>query len=95
MLIEVHRNELSVFQVRASVLKQVNHQLESRMRENRTSGSEGGGAKPIVSSYPYFIVNASACRGSPFEGAERDVRSNTLVDFRSFERSRRIPILSL
>ena len=23
------------------------------MRENRPSGSEGGGAKPIVSSYPY------------------------------------------
>ena len=24
------------------------------MRENRTSGSEGGGTKPIVSPYPYF-----------------------------------------
>ena len=23
------------------------------MRETRTSGSEGGGAKPIVSPYPY------------------------------------------
>jgi len=23
------------------------------MRENRPSGSEGGGTKPIVSSYPY------------------------------------------
>ncbi len=23
------------------------------MRENRQSGSEGGGAKPIVSPYPY------------------------------------------
>ena len=28
-------------------------QLESRMRESRQSGSEGGGAKPIVSPYPY------------------------------------------
>ncbi len=25
------------------------------MRENRLSGSEGGGAKPIVSPYPYYI----------------------------------------
>jgi hypothetical protein len=25
------------------------------MRENRLSGSEGGGAKPIVSPYPYSI----------------------------------------
>ena len=33
---------------------EVNHQLESRMREIRPSGSEGGGAKPIVSPYPYF-----------------------------------------
>ncbi len=24
------------------------------MRENRMSGSEGGGAKPIVSPYPYM-----------------------------------------
>jgi hypothetical protein len=23
------------------------------MRENRTSGSEGGGMKPIISPYPY------------------------------------------
>ncbi len=29
-------------------------QLESRMREIRQSGSEGGGAKPIVSPYPYL-----------------------------------------
>ena len=26
------------------------------MRETRQSGSEGGGAKPIVSPYPYFIA---------------------------------------
>jgi hypothetical protein len=32
----------------------VNHRLESRMRENRTSGSEGGGAGNSTSpSYPY------------------------------------------
>ena len=31
----------------------MNHQLESRMRENRQSGSEGGGTKPIASPYPY------------------------------------------
>ena len=29
-------------------------QLESRMREIRQSGSEGGGAKPIASPYPYL-----------------------------------------
>ncbi len=33
----------------------MNYQLESRMRENRQSGSEGGGAKPIASPYPYHI----------------------------------------
>jgi hypothetical protein len=31
----------------------VNHQLESRMREIRQSGSEGGGPNPIGPSYPY------------------------------------------
>src|SRR5260370_39520348 len=36
-----------------SILSEVNHQLESRMRENRQSGSEGGGTKPIASPYPY------------------------------------------
>ena len=29
------------------------------MRENRMSGSEGGGAKPIVSPYPYMLSPAS------------------------------------
>src|SRR5207249_11786661 len=37
----------------ASILSEVNHQLESRMRENRQSGSEGGGTKSIASPYPY------------------------------------------
>jgi len=31
----------------------VNHHLESRMRENRPYGSEGGGAGTTGSSYPY------------------------------------------
>ena len=31
-----------------------NHQLESRMRENRTSGSEGGGTGSTGSPYPYL-----------------------------------------
>src|SRR5438876_12248254 len=34
-----------------SILSEVNHQLESRMRENRPSGSEGGGT--TRSPYPY------------------------------------------
>lgn len=38
-----------------STLSEVNYQLESRMRETRLSGSEGGGAKSIVSPYPYRI----------------------------------------
>ena len=33
------------------------------MRENRLSGSEGGGAKPIVSPYPYLLVEVGVgCR---------------------------------
>src|SRR5438552_6751119 len=43
-----------------STLSEVNHQLESRMREHRLSGSEGGGAKPIVSPYPYSHLVRSA-----------------------------------
>src|SRR5712664_1733894 len=35
-----------------STLAEVNHQLESRMRENRLSGSEGGGT--TGSPYPYW-----------------------------------------
>src|SRR6266568_7141818 len=34
-----------------SILSEVNHQLESRMRETRLSGSEGGGT--TSSPYPY------------------------------------------
>ena len=40
----------------------MNHQLESRMRENRTYGSEGGGAGTTGSSYPY--VRLRACMDS-------------------------------
>jgi hypothetical protein len=36
------------------ILYEVNHQLESRMRENRRSGSVGGGA--TSSPYPYRDV---------------------------------------
>ncbi len=37
-----------------SALSQVNHQLESRVRENRMHGSEGGGAGVTTGSpYPY------------------------------------------
>ncbi len=37
-----------------SVLSEVNHRLESRVRENRTHGSEGGGTGNTTgSSYPY------------------------------------------
>jgi hypothetical protein len=36
-----------------SLLIEVNHQLESRMREIRQSGSEGGGPNSIGPSYPY------------------------------------------
>src|SRR5712692_8959080 len=35
-----------------SILSEVNHQLESRMRETRLSGSEGGGT--TRSPYPYI-----------------------------------------
>ncbi len=37
------------------------------MRENRLSGSEGGGTKPIVAPYPYVSVDAtSAARFAGF-----------------------------
>ena len=53
MLTEVH-GMLSLSSVCAhQSFQEVNHQLESRMREIRQSGSEGGGAKLIVSPYPY------------------------------------------
>src|SRR2546425_5370815 len=50
----------------ASTLSEVNHRPESRMRENRQSGSEGGGANPIVSPYPYPVSfhTVSTARGS-------------------------------
>jgi len=36
----------------------VNHLPESRVREIRTHGSEGGEAGPTVSSYPYLSEQA-------------------------------------
>jgi len=47
----------------------VNHQLESRMRENRTYGSEGGGAgNSTGSSYPYPITRSSLQRDHVYRG---------------------------
>jgi hypothetical protein len=46
------------------------------MRENRTSGSEGGGAKPIVSSYPYW-ASASYKHGTP-DGVRGDLRRGAI-----------------
>ena len=37
-------------------LSEVNHRLESRMRENRSYGSEGGGSWATASPYPYQRV---------------------------------------
>ena len=37
-----------------SILDEVNHRPESRMRETRTSGSEGGGAEINRLSLPLF-----------------------------------------
>ncbi len=42
----------------------MNYQLESRMREIRQSGSEGGGSKSIASPYPYITLT-----GKPRERA--------------------------
>jgi len=43
------------------------------MRENRTSGSEGGGAKPITSPYPYFIAQVLELEPAPFGEAESEL----------------------
>jgi len=58
------------------------------MRENRLSGSEGGGTKPIVSSYPYHKAWGEAERNPRFEeskvisprkrAAERSFRTDDL-----------------
>src|SRR5437867_13275027 len=47
----------------ASILSEVNHQLESRMRENRQSGSEGRRSESNRLSLPlYFHSSASRTR---------------------------------
>jgi len=51
VLIEVQGTFSFKFVYAHQSLPEVNHQLESRMREIRTSGSEGGGANH--SPYPY------------------------------------------
>ncbi len=43
-----------------SILTKVNHQLESRMRETRPSGSEGGGTEPNRSFLPLSSPTASS-----------------------------------
>ena len=43
----------------------VNHQLESRVREIRSHGSEGGGA--VRSPYPYNFVGRVTPRGAYFK----------------------------
>ena len=45
-----------------SILDEVNHQLESRMREIRQSGSEGGGAETNRLSLPLFGEAANGLR---------------------------------
>jgi hypothetical protein len=61
------------------------------MRENRPSGSEGGGAKSIVSSYPYFIADGThentpapeepnVCQQ---DQTSRSIRSAELLKFRN------------
>ena len=47
----------------------MNHQLESRMRENRPSGSEGGGAEPNRLSLPLFGLFTHSLRCG-IDGAE-------------------------
>ena len=49
---------------RESVLCEVTTQLESRMRESRLSGSEGGGTNSIVSPYPYRSAGRRASTAS-------------------------------
>jgi hypothetical protein len=47
-----------------SILSEVNHQLESRMRENRLSGSEGGGT--TRSPYPLYQAGEAAFWALPW-----------------------------
>ena len=48
-----------------SILTQVNHQPESRMREICTSGSEGGGTQTNESSLPLYGVSTPDHTASP------------------------------
>src|SRR5579863_7992558 len=54
-----------------SILSEVNHQLESRMREIRLSGSEGGGAEFNRLSLPLFKT-PSPC---PLPGGEGEAKA--------------------
>src|SRR6266850_1502887 len=51
----------------SSILSEVNHQLESRMRENRPSGSEGGGT--LVLPTPISGGKAGLSRGEKVRSA--------------------------
>jgi hypothetical protein len=57
------------------------------MRENRLSGSEGGGVNPIAASYPYFIEEQHLPLTSPRWGEMSDIRllngAGRLLKFRS------------
>ena len=57
-----------------SILFEVNHQLESRMRETRSSGSEGGGTQTNESSLPLSRATPGSLGGEVARLVEIDVR---------------------
>jgi hypothetical protein len=60
------------------------------MRETRTSGSEGGGAKPIASPYPYPGGNIRQLPLDPrFRGGDNSDCSTLESDDRTAPRHRR------
>jgi len=69
-----------------STLAEVNHQLESRMRENRPSGSEGGGT--TRSPYPYIRGRSPSLSFYPLR-AHRPITKSAPPSFQ-----RRLPIAS-
>ena len=56
--------------ISVSILNEANHQLESRMREIRTSGSEGGGAEINRLFLPLYF----SCGVQPTVVNETDTR---------------------
>ena len=57
------------------------------MREIRQSGSEGGGTKPIVSPYPYFIVKRFGRMIFYVKQRRRSVDKRITLEFESKTRS--------